>query len=98
MAGLCARVGCAEPATAALLLDPGHAIARLVDATDEPLGSASLCRAHADRVGVPIGWILTDERTEPAEGVALLLGAPSNETDAPAPDSPLLKRAFRVIS
>jgi hypothetical protein len=98
MAGLCARVGCAEPVTAVLVLDPGQAIAHLVDVTDDPLGAASLCTAHADRVGVPIGWVLTDERTEPPEGVALLLGAPSNGTAAPAPDSPLLKRAFRVIS
>lgn len=97
MAATCARTGCAKRARAVLSFDPGAATARLVDLTDDDVGAARLCTEHADRIRVPSGWTLTDERTEEPDGLGVLLGL-GTHIDEPEPESPLLKRAFRVIS
>ncbi|MEO1065025.1 MAG: DUF3499 family protein [Actinomycetota bacterium] len=98
MAGVCARTGCADAPRALLLFDPAEGSARLLDVVDDLIGSVPLCTAHADRVNVPSGWTLSDERTEEPEGVARLLGVAGDETTEPEPESPLLKRAFRVLN
>lgn len=79
------------------MIDPGACLARLVDLVEDEVGAARLCDEHADRVSVPSGWTLVDERTEEPEGVGVLLGVGASEGE-PEPESPLLKRAFRVIS
>ena len=98
MAGVCARTGCADQTRALLLFDPAAGTARLLDVVDDLIGSVPLCDVHADGVQVPSGWTLSDERTEQPEGVALLLGVTDDEASEPEPESPLLKRAFRVLS
>ena len=98
MAGVCARTGCAEAARSILLFDPAGATARLLDPDDDLLGAVPLCTDHADRFNVPSGWSLSDERTDEPEGVALLLGVTNAEQTEPEPESPLLKRAFRVLN
>lgn len=98
MAGVCARTGCADAPRALLLFNPVAGTARLLDLADDLIGSVPLCHEHADRVNVPTGWTLSDERTDDPEGVAVLLGVPDAEATEPEPESPLLKRAFRVLS
>lgn len=98
MAGVCARTECAEDPRALLLFDPAAGTARLLDVADDLIGAMPLCNDHADRVNVPSGWSLSDERTEEPEGVALLLGVTDSSASEAEPESPLLKRAFRVLS
>ncbi len=98
MAGVCARTGCAEEARSLLLFDPAGGAARLLDPVEDLLGAVPLCTGHADRFNVPSGWTLSDERSEEPEGVARLLGVTDSGASEPEPDSPLLKRAFRVLS
>ncbi|MEM9711950.1 MAG: hypothetical protein AAGA17_07005 [Actinomycetota bacterium] len=98
MAGLCARTGCAEVVRALLLFDPVAGSARLIDVDDDIVGAVHLCSEHADRVNVPSGWALTDDRTEEPDRVAVLLGVNEVVEPEPEPDSPLLKRAFRVLN
>lgn len=60
---LCGRVGCGEPAICVLLIAPQERQAWLVavDHESAPEGVA-LCERHADRISVPVGWGLTNER------------------------------------
>ena len=60
---LCGRVGCGEPATCVLLMAPQDTQAWLVD-TNTPFApdGVPLCRSHADRISVPFGWSLQDDR------------------------------------
>lgn len=60
---LCGRVGCGEPAATVLLMAPQDTQAWLVglDHVSAREGVA-LCPAHADRISVPLGWSLTDNR------------------------------------
>ena len=60
---LCGRVGCGEAAIAALLMSPQDTQAWLValDHDFAPEGVA-LCANHADRISVPFGWTLQDDR------------------------------------
>ncbi len=60
---LCGRVGCGEVASCVLLMAPQNTQAWLVALTHEaaPEGVA-LCETHADRISVPFGWALTDDR------------------------------------
>ncbi|MDH3753677.1 MAG: DUF3499 family protein [Acidimicrobiia bacterium] len=60
---LCDRIGCEGAATVFLLFDPRAADAWLRDIDDDTRTAAiSLCVSHANRVTVPNGWTLTDER------------------------------------
>lgn len=61
---LCGRVGCGEPATCVLLMAPQDTQAWLVSPQhDAAPDGVALCEMHADRISVPFGWALTDERT-----------------------------------
>jgi hypothetical protein len=88
---LCGRVGCGEPAVAVLLMSPQDTQAWIVapDHQHAP-GGVPLCAVHADRISVPFGWSLTDDRpapkrkrrrknAAPAETEAVLEAEPSPE-------------------
>ena len=60
----CARPGCLGPVTAWLSYDYARGAAWL----DPPLGTTDgghwgLCRDHADRLRVPVGWTCEDRRS-----------------------------------
>lgn len=60
---LCGRVGCGEPAACVLLMAAQEREAWLVGPDHEfALDGVCLCVVHADRITVPLGWSLTDER------------------------------------
>ena len=63
---LCKRVGCGQEAEAVLLMVPQECRAWLVS-IDHPAGKdgSPLCNDHADRMTVPVGWVLSDERNTP---------------------------------
>lgn len=60
---LCGRVGCGDPAACVLLMATQECHAWLVG-TDHDFSAegVALCATHADRITVPLGWTLTDER------------------------------------
>ncbi len=79
-----------------LVYDARRGAARLVDLGDGPLGAVAMCRPHADRVGVPGGWTLVDERSS---GLGALYGGAAGEPDPAAiPRGRMLQRAFRSAS
>lgn len=85
MSVVCSRPGCTEVAVATFHFSPATLEAWLGDLDHDPRSIGQhLCSIHADRVSVPSGWTLTDDRTEPA----------SLSTVEPA--SPMLARAFRA--
>jgi len=61
---LCNRVACGKEAEAVLLMVPQECQAWLVS-TDHSAASdgSPLCQEHADRTTVPVGWVLSDDRT-----------------------------------
>jgi hypothetical protein len=61
---LCKRVACGKEAEAVLLMVPQECQAWLVS-TDHTAASegSPLCQEHADRTTVPVGWMLSDDRT-----------------------------------
>lgn len=85
MSAVCSRPGCSEVAVATFQFSPATLEAWLGDLDHSPRSSGqNLCRVHSDRVSVPSGWTLTDDRTEPAS---------LNKAE---PASPMLARAFRA--
>ncbi len=66
---LCGRVGCGEPTASVLLIAPQETEAWLV-APNHPsaLDGVPLCEVHADRISVPFGWNLTDDRPPKRRG------------------------------
>tara|TARA_B100000953_G_scaffold295231_1_gene286127 strand:- start:213 stop:767 length:555 start_codon:yes stop_codon:yes gene_type:complete len=63
---LCQRVGCGQEAEAVLLMVPQECRAWLVsDDHDAAKDGSHLCTDHADRMTVPVGWVLSDERNSP---------------------------------
>jgi len=61
---LCAHNGCDARATAMLSYNYAGRIAWLDDLDDQPVPPGhDLCAAHADRLGVPLGWEREDRRT-----------------------------------
>ena len=62
----CGRVGCGESAVAVLLMSPQDTQAWIVapDHESAPEG-VPLCATHADRISVPFGWTLVDDRPAP---------------------------------
>jgi hypothetical protein len=68
----CNRFDCGATATATLSFDYGTRTAWLVDVTQPHPATYGLCGRHADRLRVPIGWSLQDQRADrsPATGVA----------------------------
>ncbi len=85
MPRICSRPGCAETATATFAYDLVALRVWLGDLVEDrrPFGH-DLCDTHADRLSVPKGWALTDQRREPT---------PVAPIDA---SSPMLARAFRA--
>ncbi|WP_419918033.1 DUF3499 family protein [Candidatus Poriferisocius sp.] len=60
----CARVLCAEPASAALLINARELSAHVVDIREETsITGVPLCGGHADGVVVPSGWTQQDMRS-----------------------------------
>ncbi len=57
-------VRCGAPAAAVMAFNYGEAQVWVEDLAETgPLGAAyALCEMHANRVSVPVGWSLTDER------------------------------------
>jgi hypothetical protein len=62
-ARLCARPGCAAPATASLTYEYASRTVWLDELLAEPDPSAyDLCSTHADNLRVPQGWTRDDRR------------------------------------
>ena len=60
------RIGCGQEAEAILLMVPQECRAWIVSNTHPAAKDGSLlCTDHADRVTVPVGWVLSDERDTP---------------------------------
>ena len=63
---LCKRIGCTQEADAVLLMVPQECSAWLVSLNHPAAKDGSpLCADHADRMTVPVGWVLSDERNAP---------------------------------
>jgi len=62
----CNRVGCGKEAEAVLLMVPQSRRAWIVDPKHEKaLDGSPLCETHVGRTTVPVGWVLTDNRSTP---------------------------------
>jgi len=80
--GQCARVTCANPATALLVFDPRETWARLCDYdSSSRVVGISLCAEHGDSVRVPDGWTIVDDRT----GVPRLAAVPTAADESTSP-------------
>lgn len=63
---MCARPGCHARATATLDYDYQAGVAHLTALADEPHPMFyDLCEDHAERLRLPLGWQLIDERGGP---------------------------------
>ncbi len=84
---LCGRVGCGEPAATVLLMAPQDTQAWLVglDHVSAREGVA-LCPDHADRISVPLGWSLTDDRA-PAKAKRKRRKKPSQAVTEPVDEA-----------
>ncbi len=83
--GLCERVGCGEPQVCALLIAPQETQAWLVSpAHPSASEGVSLCDTHADRISVPFGWTLVDDRAKPKRKRRKKKAEPAPATDATA--------------
>ena len=61
---LCARPGCGGPAAATLLYQYSTRSVWIENLDEEPdLNTYDLCSRHAERIVVPVGWVLEDRRT-----------------------------------
>jgi hypothetical protein len=59
----CVRTGCSASAVATLTFNYSQRTVWLVHRSDEPDPSSyDLCADHAERLSVPMGWALTDQR------------------------------------
>lgn len=58
----CSRPGCSRPASTTLVYDYASSTATLRDLVEPHPMQYDLCAAHADRLSVPRGWALRDER------------------------------------
>jgi Protein of unknown function (DUF3499) len=61
IAPLCGRNDCSRPASARLMLDMANRVVSIDMEVDE-VGAGMLCYNHAERVVVPRGWTLVDNR------------------------------------
>ncbi len=61
VAPLCGRNDCSRPASARLMLDMANRVVS-IDMEIEEVGAGMLCYTHAERVVVPRGWTLRDDR------------------------------------
>jgi hypothetical protein len=58
---LCGRNDCSRPASARLMLDMANRVVSIDMEVDE-VGAGMLCYGHSERVVVPRGWTLRDDR------------------------------------
>ncbi len=92
---MCGRVGCGEVASCVLLMAPQDTQAWLVslkhDAAPE---GVPLCDMHADRISVPFGWVLTDDRpvAKPRRKRAKKPATAPKSTATPKPANPVAVR------
>ena len=110
----CVRGMCTETASAALGYNVAQVTAWLYD-LEEPKATGTgrsrdlvvpLCRGHADRIKVPVGWHLEDRRSPPPPTDAARAPLfeprkrpapePAEPDPEPVPTSTLLERAFRA--
>lgn len=83
-AQLCGRVGCGEPLVAVMLMSPQDTQAWLVGPDHEfAAEGVGLCGVHADRITVPFGWTLDDDR--PAKPKRRRKKAAPSTASEPAP-------------
>jgi hypothetical protein len=62
----CNRVGCGKAAEAVLLMVPQSRRAWIVEPShDKAPDGSPLCEIHVSRTTVPVGWVLTDDRSSP---------------------------------
>lgn len=105
MARLCDRPGCDRPAAARLGFDPVSCSVWLDPLLERPGRSQEICDLHAERLTVPRGWMLCDQRTwtpepEPEPPAVEPETEPEPEPEPERrsrrrmPTSPLLARAF----
>ena len=93
---------CTEPATAGLGYDVPGMRAWLYDLDAATMAGTSrerdaimpLCRAHADRIKVPVGWELDDQRA-PAPAPAPAAAEPTDDPVASADATPLFRPRMR---
>jgi Protein of unknown function (DUF3499) len=98
IAPLCGRNDCSRPASARLMLDMANRVVSIDMEVDE-VGAGMLCYNHAERVVVPRGWTLVDNRViEPY----LFDGAPYDidddslgDEDDDVPSAPVRKERKR---
>ena len=84
MPRVCSRPGCSAPAVVTFTFEPAALTVWVADLLEDPTGPGhDLCEEHGDRLSVPRGWNLADQR--------------SNRPGLPSLDaqSPMLSRAFR---
>jgi hypothetical protein len=89
MGGICERPGCSRNAAAAVALDPRRGIVWIGDLETSIDSVNALCAAHADTLGVPVGWERRDVRDAPR-----LFAVPSGPP-APEPTPPRPRRSMR---
>ena len=78
---VCAKLFCAERASASLVFNPRRAEAWLLPVPAATEDSISMCRFHAEIFKAPVDWVFTDQRTaedEPSEPFEL--SEPSERT------------------
>ena len=81
---MCRRPSCQGPASATLSFSYQTAEVLLLDLVEERHPSRwDLCRTHADTLGVPRGWSLTDGRESAAQTPAANSEPPASATSAP---------------
>ena len=86
MTRVCARPGCANPASFTFVFSPADRTVWIGVLDDHPRSVGhDLCDVHAGRFSAPSGWDVEDER-------------PAPEVPAPALEAatPMLARAFRA--
>jgi hypothetical protein len=84
----CSRQGCRWPASASLTYAYDQRVVWVEDLTPQPHPAAyDLCAAHAERLGVPLGWTKQDLRIVPPAVTPIRPGVDAwkpEHQDAPA--------------
>jgi hypothetical protein len=87
---ICGRVGCVEPAVSVLLIAPQDQQAWLVGPDHEAArDGVPMCASHADRVTVPFGWQLRDDRPVERARARRKTRARKPSSDAPPQSDPV---------
>jgi hypothetical protein len=82
----CSRQGCRWPASASLTYAYLKKVVWVEDLTPQPHPAAyDLCAAHAERLGVPIGWTKEDLRVVPPPVTPIRPGIEAWQSSGEAP-------------